>query len=334
MRLFSAKIFLFIVTALLFAGCARIGQTLPNVEPQAIAPQTAAPRRTFRMPTISLADARRNYRTQLVRQTTDGHAIMTPPAKLFQTVSYPSSIGKLAAYLSADPRDGKKHPAIIWIFGGFSNSIDDGAWQPAPVDNDQSASAFRRAGIVMMYPSLRGGNKNPGFKEGFYGEVDDVLAAANYLSTQPFVDPNRIYLGGHSTGGTLALLASEMPNRFRATFAFGPVTSPRTYGADEVPFDVTNKTESMLRAPVYWMKDVSHPTFVFEGMDKPSNYTSLQILQKYSTNPNLHFLPVPRASHFSILAPTTKLIAQKIVQDTGATMNISFSQTELNGLMQ
>ena len=33
----------------------------------------------------------------------------------------------------------------------------------------------------MMFPSLRGGNNNPGSKEGFFGEVDDVLAAADLL---------------------------------------------------------------------------------------------------------------------------------------------------------
>ncbi len=34
----------------------------------------------------------------------------------------------------------------------------------------------------MMYPSLRGGNKNPGYIETFLGEVDDVIAAARYLA--------------------------------------------------------------------------------------------------------------------------------------------------------
>ena len=43
----------------------------------------------------------------------------------------------------------------------------------------------------MLFPSLRGGNQNPGVKEGFFGEVDDLLAAANFLAKQGFVDPNR-----------------------------------------------------------------------------------------------------------------------------------------------
>ena len=78
----------------------------------------------------------------------------------------------------------------------------------------------------MMYPSLRGGNNNPGHMESFFGEVDDVLAARALLAKLPYVDPERIYLGGHSTGGTLALLVAECSGAFRGVFAFGPVYGP------------------------------------------------------------------------------------------------------------
>src|SRR5205085_7788189 len=131
-------------------------------------------------------------------------------------VHYTPPAGSLPAYVGAPPAEGGKHPAIIWIVGGFSNSISDIAWTPGRAENDQSATAFREAGIVMMYPCLRGGNDHPGSMEGFYGEVDDVLAAADYLSKLDYIDPQRIYLGGHSTGGTLALLAAESTSRFRA----------------------------------------------------------------------------------------------------------------------
>src|SRR5262249_2655167 len=147
------------------------------------------------------------FQTKLVRKEAAKEAVPQPPGRLFRVIRYDSPAGKLAAYLSPDPQDGKKHPAVVWVFGGFDNGIGETAWEDAPPSNDQSASAFRRAGIIMMYPSFRGGNDNPGFKEGFYGEVDDVLAAADYLAKQDYVDSSRIYLGGHSTGGTLALLA-------------------------------------------------------------------------------------------------------------------------------
>jgi alpha/beta superfamily hydrolase len=46
----------------------------------------------------------------------------------------------------------------------------------------KSARAFREAGIVLMLPSLRGGNGNPGHRELMFGDVDDVLAAIDYTS--------------------------------------------------------------------------------------------------------------------------------------------------------
>jgi hypothetical protein len=142
--------------------------------------------------TASLQDARRGFATQLVRKQKADEPVPDPPPRLFRVVKYDSLAGKLAAYVSPSPQDGKKHLAVIWLFGGFSNSIGETAWEQGPPENDQSASAFREAGIIMMYPSLRGGNKNPGFIEGYYGEVDDVLSAAQYLAKQDYYYPKLI----------------------------------------------------------------------------------------------------------------------------------------------
>ena len=198
---------------------------------------------------VSLADARKGFQTRLVRQESGKEPVPVPPAKAFRVVHYNAPKGKLAAYLSPEKKDGKKHPAIIWITGGDSNSIDDACWKPAPVSNDQTARAFPEAGIILMFPSLRGGNDNPGFKEGFFGEVDDILAAADFLAKQPDVDPERIYLGGHSTGGTLVMLVAACPNPFRAIFSFGPVHNVAGYPPEFLPFDVKNNRELELRRP-------------------------------------------------------------------------------------
>jgi dienelactone hydrolase len=181
----------------------------------------------------------------------------------------------------------------------------------------------------MMYPSLRGGVDNPGAREGFFGEVDDVLAAADYLAQQDFVDPRRIYLGGHSTGGTLALLAAASTDRFRAVFSFGPIADVAGYGAEVLPFDAASKRERDLRAPVLWMHSIQCPTFVLEGTGQPGNVDSLRALDRASGNPLVRFYQVKGANHFSILAPTTKLIADKILRDVGPTTDIAISEDEL-----
>ncbi|MCA1703588.1 MAG: prolyl oligopeptidase family serine peptidase [Actinobacteria bacterium] len=278
----------------------------------------------------SLTESRRGFQTKIIRQSRPRKPLPQPPPELFRVVRYDSPVGKLAAYLSQPPADGNKHPAIVWIFGGPDNSIGDTAWDPAPSQNDQSASAFRKAGIVTMYPSLRGSHDNPGLVEGLFGEVDDVVGAADFLAQQESVDPERIYLGGHSTGGTLALLAAASTDRFRAVFSFGPVDDVSRYGSENLPFDSRDKREVKLRAPVHWLHSVRSPLDVFEGTN--GNLSSLLQLQSASRNPMLRFHPVKGADHFSVLAPVTTLIAQKIGQDSGQTSNIQFNETELNEL--
>ena len=169
----------------------------------------------------NLAEARKGFRTKLVPQRGDKEPVEDPPAGVFRLVKYDAPVGQLPAYLTPDPRDGKKHPAIVWITGYDCNTIND-VWSAADREDDDTGSAYRKAGIVMMFPSLRGGNDNPGAKEGFLGEVDDVLAAADFLAKQPYVDPARIYLGGHDTGGTLVLLVAECSDRFRARVLVRP----------------------------------------------------------------------------------------------------------------
>ncbi len=279
---------------------------------------------------MSLADARRGFQTKLVRQEKANLPVDAPPSDIFRIVQYDSPLGKLPAYLSPDPEDGKKRPAIIWIHGGNYNSIGE-IWGDAPADNDQTASAFREAGILMMFPSMRGGNENPGVKEGFLGEVDDVLAAADFLAKQPGVDPDRIYLGGHSTGGTMALLAAECSPRFRAVFSFGPVADVRS-AVRHIVFDTSNPREVELRSPVLWLDFIGSPVFVIEGTIE-GNLGALEQMSHATTNVNVHFCPVNRATHFSTLAPATKLLAEKILHDDGPKSNITLTAEELDGLI-
>ncbi len=298
---------------LLIAGC--LGEATPEQE------------------NASLREARRGFKTKLVPSATQRDPVPEPPPGLFHKVFYDSPAGKMAAYVSQVPQDGKKRPAIIWITGGDCNTIDEGVWSVAPPSNDQTASAYRKAGIVMMFPSLRGGHDNPGVKEAFLGEVDDVLAAADYLAREESVDPKQLYLGGHSTGGTLVLLVAESTYRFRAVFAFGPVSDVGNYEPQYIPFDTSNRREVELRSPGRWLRSIRGLTFVFEGTDSPGNIGSLQAMHRASTNPMVHFLAVKGADHFSILAPANGLIARKILADQGPTTNISFTDDELSKLV-
>jgi acetyl esterase/lipase len=279
--------------------------------------------------TSPLFQARNAFKTQISYPGSEPGA-PTPPASVFRKINYPSAVGALAAYLTLDPQDGSRHPAIIWLTGGDCNSIGD-VWSPNPRNNDQSAAAYRNAGILMMFPSLRGGNSNPGRHEGFYGEVDDVLAAYDYLSRQPYVDPTRIYLGGHSTGGTLALLTAEVRNPFRAVFAFGPVGDVSGYGTNLLPVDFSHvdQRERTLRSPGYWLNSAGGVVFVIEGTGTPSNISAVSAMQRVSQNPAVHFISVAGASHFSVLAPSNEVIAIKILNDLPSHNQFEMTVAEL-----
>ena len=317
------KRFLFsLIAMVLIAGCDFSGWPT----------QTNAAQRDGQTAGQSLTEARRGFTTKLIKPVHESEPVAEPPRKLFRVVRYGSPAGKLAAYVSQPPKDGKRWPAIVWVFGGFDNGIGATAWTDAPAKNDQSASAFRKAGITMMYPSLRGGNDNPGRREGLFGEVDDVLAAGEYLARQDYVDPNRIYLGGHSTGGTLVMLVAACPNPFRAVFSLGPVEDVAGYGPEELPFDIANRKERELRAPIRWLDAMQTPLFVFEGTKEPSNLRSLQIMARASKNKLIQFHPAPNTDHFSVIAPLTRLLARKIVADTDKAQKISFTEQELAAL--
>lgn len=181
-----------------------------------------------------------------------------------------------------------------------------------------------------MAPSLRGGNKNPGYKECFLGEVDDVIAAAEYLSKQDYVDPKRIYLGGHSTGGTLVLLAAESSDKFRAVFSFGPVASVASYPEEYLAFDKNNRLEKAVRAPAAWLNSIKNPTYIFEGVN--GNYRELHIfeeMKKSLRSDRCSIFAVKGADHFSTLYPLTKMLSQKILEDTGDSPNIQISDTDI-----
>ena len=113
----------------------------------------------------------------------------------------------------------------------------------------------------------------------FYGEIEDLEEARKYVASLPYVDPNRIYLIGHSTGGTKALLLSEYSKGFRAVFAIGALPDffwatekPDEYGG--VPFDLTNPREIAVKI-ITSIRPFNNSTklFTFEGQEEKKRYS-------------------------------------------------------------
>lgn len=152
-----------------------------------------------------------------------------------------------------------------------------------------------------------------------------------------YVDPDRIYLAGHSSGGTLVLLAAEKSDGFRAAFSIGGNSlfrDPESYDRyGGVPFDPTDAAEVLLRSAAPFVRSIRRPTFYFEGSG--SGHVGLaQWMADRAAQAGVPFkaFTAMQADHFSILAPLTELLAKKIVADTGVAPNIGFTQEEIDGL--
>ncbi len=267
----------------------------------------------------SLLKKRAKHVTQIVTKKTGDKEMSEPPAEQFHIVKYPGKLGEMAAYLSKPENSEKTYPAIIWLTGGFPTSSPQSyLWEETDAQNEQSARIYRYSGVITMYPHLRGGSKGmPGHQEAFYGEVEDVISAYNFLAKQKNVDPKRIYLGGHSTGGTLALLVAASTNVFAGVISLGPTHDD--YGEESALYE-WNKKERELRAPIQHLSSIKSPTWVVEGIE--GNSDSIRQMKAKTKNPNLNFVVADVANHFQIIHPVNALFAKAIVASKDGRLKI------------
>ena len=211
------------------------------------------------------AQIRRTFHTTLIRRAgSPQHEIfvsLTPPDSV-EEVHFISRGLRLKAWVAGHHSRSAKLPAVIFLHGGF---------EFGPADWDM-ARPYWEAGFVLMMPMLRGENGQPGNFSFFYDEVDDVLAAADYLRRQPGVDPANIFLAGHSAGATLALLAAETSPRFRAVASFdGSPDQQLLYNGKaskagahrEIVFDVKDLRELEVRSPLAYAGSLKVPTRLY-----------------------------------------------------------------------
>src|SRR5689334_10731956 len=143
------------------------------------------------------AKARSHFQTHLLRRGPSPQSWTPSPTPAGAALVNYSTNPVLKAWISAaNPGNAAtepKRPAVLFLHGGFAADADD--WQ--------MAQPYRDAGYLAMLPLLRGENGQAGDYTMFYNEVDDVLAAANFLIARSNVDATHLYLAGHSVGGTL-----------------------------------------------------------------------------------------------------------------------------------
>jgi dipeptidyl aminopeptidase/acylaminoacyl peptidase len=196
-------------------------------------------------------------------------------------VVYQSGNLRLKAWVSSAADDvNEKRPAVLFLHGGFAFGEDD--WE--------QAQPFRDAGFVVMIPTLRGENGLPGAYSMFYNEVDDVLAAADVLAERPDVDPDRIFVAGHSVGGTLTLLASMTRARFRAAASFSGSPDQVVWARGQpqvVPFNPNDNREYQMRSPLAFPASFKCPVRIYYGSQEILFSRSSQKLAEQAKKHNL-----------------------------------------------
>lgn len=213
------------------------------------------------------AVARSRFKTKLLRKGPAPYqdcSLSTPPAGVSEVLFHAGNLMLRAWINRPAANEQRRLPAVLFLHGGFC--FDSSTWE--------MTKPFRDAGFVVMTPILRAENGQPGYYSQFYDEVDDVVSAAEYLRSQAYVDPEKLYIAGHSVGGTLTLLAAMTFPHFRAAASFSGspdavgYTSHTLYIGGNVPFDFKDPMELQLRSARVYAASFKCPVRIYYGADE------------------------------------------------------------------
>ena len=308
------------------------------VDSLTFAPEAAIPCPHLGVPTLEMAsDSLMASRAEVVpaRHVLEhGNVAVTPPADSgWERVHYDSDVGPLLAYRTVDPGSVQRRPAVVWIEGGFGGPSAT-VWTEGPPENDQSAVDFQRAGIAVVAPSFRGEVDNPGEHEMFWGETADLLAAIEYTRSLPWVDPERVYLMGHSTGATHALLAGVAGAKVRAIVAIAgradlsAVAADGGYGVE--PFALDDAEQLRLRSAYPWVSYLESPTLYVAGED---DYYADAAGMADRSDGRMTMTVVEGGDHFNVLDPTRAVLIPQILQDDGPASTLALTAESIRSAM-
>ena len=246
-----------------------------------------------------LAAARKDFVTKLrVQGPAPQPYENEPPPPGVRLVEYPSGDLKLKGWLSADPGDGKRRPAVVYLHGGWAFAGED--WR--------DGAPFVDAGFVLFMPMLRGENGNPGNFESFYGEVDDAVAAGRYVASLPQVDNQHVFVVGHSVGAVLATLSAMVPSPYEAAAALSGYMDMETWAAqspdERVPFDRADRREVALRNPLAFARSLRCPLTLYVE-PKMRDVNALLATRAQQAGKECQLVVIP-GDHLSMVAPAVE----------------------------
>ena len=200
-----------------------------------------------------------------------------------------------------------KYPAILWLHGGQEYQYD--------YSFNFRAQLYAANGYVVVMPNVRGSGGR-GLEFGLalnkaYGtkDVEDVNVATDYVIKQGYVDPDRLGIGGWSSGGTLTNFVIAKTERFAGAISgasVGLYTS--TYGHDpyylwwhtELGAPWKNRDLWDRISPFMYVENITTPT-LFIGGEKDWNQPIIHSEQMYQAMKHLgretQLVVYPNAHH-------------------------------------
>jgi len=157
------------------------------------------------------------------------------------------------------------YPAVVLNHGGVKGvEFATRSW----------ARALAKKGYVVILPQFRGQGGSEGHMEFAGGEVDDCLAALEYIKGLPYVDKGRIGMIGYSLGGLVTLRALERTRDVRAAVLVSAISDPEVFMrrlADKkglAPADLqAHLAELKARNPLPGLGEVTASVLILHGLD-------------------------------------------------------------------
>jgi dipeptidyl aminopeptidase/acylaminoacyl peptidase len=170
---------------------------------------------------------------------------------------------------------GRRYPTLVRLHGG-------------PTGQDAHSFNFERQifaanGYVVVNVNYRGSSgRGAKFQEAIFAdwgnlEVQDVLAATDYLVAQGIADQGRLGIGGWSYGGVLTDYVIASDTRFKAAISgAGSANHISLYGHDQYTFLYDNEFGAPWKNVDLWVK-FSYPFFKADRITTPTLFMGGQI---------------------------------------------------------
>jgi dipeptidyl aminopeptidase/acylaminoacyl peptidase len=144
------------------------------------------------------------------------------------------------------------------------------------------------------------------FRDARAGLANAKTALDFLLAKVPNVDPNRIYVAGHSSAATLALLVAEHEPRIKACAAYASVTDVEARLAEPAPWldrSLPGYREFLrFSSPKTHADKLNCPVFLFHARDDRTvpnrESTDFAALLK-KTNPHVTLVTTPNGGHYN-----------------------------------